>query len=160
MPVRAHATLIAGCDFISRHKVTPAVRNPWADKVHNRMVANRLRELDRFLSVLLEEVAAALGGLSHDAKRFARTGSTARKLRMVEGMAGKPSGHDARLRAIGRVAARLRRGDGQMVTASHSSDVLLAGGGRQPGEQQVLQSISEFYRHLGNQWIKEVPLRQ
>jgi hypothetical protein len=170
MLAHAHATLLAGCDFVSRHPVMTVVsRSPLARKVRNRMMANRLRELDWFLGVLLEEAAAALDGSSHDAERFGLMSNTAKKLRLVEEMAGKVSQDDARLRAIGRVAVRLRRADRCRTAPAHERDIRLAGGDplRDPWSSgdaeprltpQDFQSIAGFYRNLGDRWIKEVTL--
>jgi hypothetical protein len=168
MLARAHATLLAGCDFVSRHPVSMAVpTSPLARKVHHRMMANRLRELDQFLCVLLEEVAAALGGITHDAARFGQTSNTSKKLRLVEDMVGKVSQDDARLRAIIRVAVRLRRADQHRTVPAHTRDILLASGEWPRDAEltsraelrltpQAFQSIAGFYRDLGDRWIKEV----
>lgn len=66
------------------------------------MLGNGLRELDRFLSVLIDEVAAAT---TLDADRLALLRSrrnTANKLRMLHDTLGRGSPDHRRLRALGR----------------------------------------------------------
>jgi len=148
---RAHATLATGCAFVERHPFPPRFPGPWAHGVHNRMTANHLRELDRFLCVLLEEAASLLGGPGHDAPRFARMRRTSDKLRAVERAVGLPGGHGGRLAAIRRIAARLRRSS----PASQAEDILLACGA--PLDlPSALQSIARFYRDLGDQLMKKI----
>jgi hypothetical protein len=170
MPARAHATLVAGCGFLSRHAPEAAVSgSPWAHKVHDRVTANHLRELDRFLSVLLEEIARTIGGPEHDADRFERANSTARMLRIVERITGTPSDAHLRLRAIGRIAQRLRRDQRPAKAHLLASDMLLASGGAPSGtggqaggglrlSREAVQSISIFYRDLGDRLMEEARL--
>ena len=66
------------------------------------MLGNGLRELDRFLSVLIDEVAAT-AGLDDDALGLLRTRrNTAAKLILLHAAQGRSSPHDRRLRALGR----------------------------------------------------------
>ena len=153
---RAHATLVAGCDFVSQRQweVSHArtLPCPWTQGVHNRLLANYLRELDRFLCVLLEEAALSLGGPDHDARRFARLRKTSDKLKLVEHMIGMPSRHDARLGAIRRIATRLRR-PGTICQPSHAKDISLACDVSLE-TPLALQSIARFYRDLGDDLMK------
>jgi hypothetical protein len=72
-----------------------------------RTLANGLRELDRFLSLLIDEAAerASLGCM--DRPDFARQRNTANKLRHVRAALGLESPDHERLRAIGRSRDRL-----------------------------------------------------
>ena len=66
------------------------------------MIGNSLRELDRFLNVLIDEVAAAIEPSGLDRVAFAQQRNTANKLRTIRTVMALPSPDDRRLRAIGR----------------------------------------------------------
>lgn len=160
----AHATLAAGCAFFEgRAGEQPVSDRGWAQIAHARMIGNRLRELDRFLSVLIEEVASDIGHRDHDRRMFARLRNTARKLRLVEDMVGTASGADARLRAIGRVAACLHHCTGRIHADSLHDDVRIARGaivagsfvpekGRLRIDPLTILAICAFYRETGD-WM-------
>ncbi|HZV19458.1 MAG TPA: hypothetical protein VFF84_12285 [Sphingobium sp.] len=151
MLIRAHATLVTGCDFVAQRRFQPGIACSWTRGVHNRMTANHLRELDRFLCVLLEEGAALLGGADHDAPAFARLRKTSEKLFIVQQMVGTPTDHASRLAAIRRIAARLRRSS----PASQAKDISLAC--EAPLDLPLaVQSIALFYRDLGNELMKKI----
>ena len=168
----AHVTLVAACDFAAHHALRPAVsgcgRAQW---INNRAMANRLRELDRFLSILLDDVAGMLTGVPaaprQDAVRRARADGSAGKLRRIEGMTGTRSDDHARLRAIGRIAARLRHDDRPIHASSLSGDLRLAvgqsasaacfqAGNRFSLSAEAMGSISLFYRDLGDRLVKQI----
>jgi hypothetical protein len=67
-----------------------------------RVIANHLRELDRFLNLLIDEVAIASGHPGFDPARLARQRNTAAKLGAVRHLLALPNPDDHRLRAIGR----------------------------------------------------------
>ncbi len=135
----------------------------WAQIAHTRMIGNRLRELDRFLSVLIEDVAAGSAPPEHDRKGFARLRNTPMKLRVVEDMFATGADDDARLRAIGRIAACLHHCKGQIHTASIHDDVLIARGSEKgPAtpqksrllvDPQTLLAICSFYRGIGDRLL-------
>ncbi len=66
------------------------------------MIGNGLRELDRFLSVLLDEVALATGWERAALRRLANVRNTANKFAAVHGWLGRPIDDLPRLRALGR----------------------------------------------------------
>jgi hypothetical protein len=72
-----------------------------------RTFANGLRELDRFLSLLIDEVASSALPPAMDRVAFARQRNTANKLRGVRAALGLGSPDHERLRAIGRSRERL-----------------------------------------------------
>ena len=135
----------------------------WAQIAHTRMIGNRLRELDRFLAVLIEDVAAVGGQPGHDRERFSRLRSTPRKLRVVEEMFATGADDDARLRAIGRLTACLHHCKGRIHTASIHDDILTArGSAKGPAWQQkeallidaqTLLAICAFYRGIGDRLL-------
>lgn len=172
---RAHATLIAGCAFLLR---TVEARTASPMEIYARLQGNRLRELDRFLSILLDETARAVSGPGHDALGFARLRNTPNKLRLIATMrpgdgTGAMTGIDGRLRAIGRISACLNHCSGVVYAPGVHGDVLLAGGrvGEVAGGFAVLprslslvsdrlqltpdtlDAISIFYREIGDRLL-------
>lgn len=154
--IRAHANLVAGCDFVARRQFRISLNCSWSRRVHDRLLANHLRELDRFLCVLLEEAALLLGGPDHDAPGFAQLRKTSRKLHLVEQMTGRAGGHAVRLAAIRRVALHLRQYD-KPFARCHGRDIVLACGSRQ-GTPLSLQPIARFYHDLGNDLMRDIQI--
>ncbi len=83
-----------------------------------KAIGNGLRELDRFLSLLIDEVAAVVAPAGLDRAAFARQRNTANKLRTIRAAMALPSPDHDRLRTIGRTrdglfhcAAMVRQGD-------------------------------------------------
>ncbi|WCT72796.1 hypothetical protein PQ455_14290 [Sphingomonas naphthae] len=112
---RAHATLARGTAFF-------AARDWASDGTHARVIGNGLRELDRFLNLLLDEVAA-LAGAVEDRAGFVRQTNAANKLATLLGPA---SLHGDRLRAIGRVRAALFHCGGRAHRPGLVADFALA----------------------------------
>ena len=67
-----------------------------------KTIGNGLRELDRFLSLLIDEVAAAVAPAGLDQARFAGLRNTPNKLRTIRAAMALPSPDHERLSAIGR----------------------------------------------------------
>ena len=151
---RAYATLVSGCEFVSQHPIRNDVSCPWARRVQNRLVANHIRELDRFLCVLLEEAAVLLAEADHDASRFARLKRTSDKLDRVENMTGSPSQSTARLVAIRRISIRLRRPE-ESSSPAYAHDISLVCGASLP-MSLALPSIAGFYRSLADRLALEI----
>jgi hypothetical protein len=99
---RADATLRSGARFLAAGlqaagedaRTLPA---PITGRYRAKVIGNGLRELDRFLNVLLDEVAIATGRSASPAER-----NTANKLRALFPDSAEPRGEHARLRALGR----------------------------------------------------------
>ena len=72
-----------------------------------RTFANGLRELDRFLSVLIDEVAGSVQPAGVDPTSLIRLRNTPNKLRTVRASLGLASPDHERLRALGRSRDRL-----------------------------------------------------
>ncbi len=158
MAEQAYRTLTTGCAFVLRQPLPTNLASPWGMTVYSRMTANRLRELDRFLGILLEEAARQHGGAGHDPAKFARVSTTGRKLRQVERMIGRRSGDATRLAAVARIWKRLRlpRPTG---FDSHAADIALACG--RPLEMPIgLRAIAEFYRNLADMLMGEISKNQ
>lgn len=134
----------------------------WGEVAYARLLGNRLRELDRFLSVLIDETLCVTTGGGGDRAAARDVRNTARKLRQLDIMAGPD---DARLRAIGRIAAVFRHCDGLIHNVSIHDDMRLADG-LQPlaasmGERgtrlhmapMTIVAICDFYREIGGRLL-------
>jgi hypothetical protein len=159
----AHVTLLSGCAFWERQASSGG--SPIGEREglpFTRLSGNRLRELDRFLSILLDEIALRHGGPDHDGSAFARQRNTSRKLYAVERMIGVTCLSDLRLRAIGRVSACLHHCSGAIHSSGLRNDLHLAAGSDPASgdighaEERLLLSpdsiiaICRFYRDLGD----------
>lgn len=145
------------------------------DRTFSRLTGNRLRELDRFLSVLLDEVAGSWGAAGHDGRSFARWRNTPRKLGHVHAMMGMDRAgvtrDEARLRAIGRISACLHHCAGTIHAPGLHRDLLLAQGREAaaafasppPGllrlSPDAIGAIGRFYRALGDALVAGLPQR-
>lgn len=127
------------------------------------MIGNGLRELDRFLSLLIDAVAALIAPPGLDRGRFSRQRNTANKLRTIRSAMALPSPDHDRLLAIGRsrdclfhCAGIVRRGDSRaakQMTAGWPApdDVRLrsfAIGERLAIDALGLHSVCRFYDHV------------
>lgn len=111
---RACETLHRGTAFFAQG---PGRAGWTGGAVHARVLANGLRELDRFLSVLLDAVAAA-----HCPElRVEHLRNTANKLELVHRQLGLPPPDRARWRAMGRCRACLFFTAGRVRTADSRS---------------------------------------
>lgn len=96
---QAHRTLRRGTVFLG----TGPGRGGWAGSpLQAKVLGNGLRELDRFLSVLLDELAHASGFDELEIGRLTRTRNTASKLAILCERLGLPRPDLARWRALGR----------------------------------------------------------
>jgi len=156
---RAHGTLEAGCRFMAMRADEGAVTaGRWGEVAHARLLGNRLLELDRFLSLLIDEIP----GVDGQSAALPALRNTARKLDRFAIMA-RPD--DARLRAIGRIAASFRHCDGLIHNVAIHDDMRLAGG--MPGAvagmgergtrlcltPPTIVAICDFYREIGRRLL-------
>ncbi len=131
------------------------------------MIGNGLRELDRFLSVLLDEVVLAAGWGDADLRMFGRLRNTANKWEAISVRLGLPTHDLARLRALGRCRGSLfycdgvvRRGDtrqGRTLTLGwptdgedSGADVVLTLGECLAIGPAELAWVCAFYTRIGN----------
>ncbi|WOK35948.1 hypothetical protein [Sphingomonas sp. C3-2] len=161
----AYRTLLSGCAFWERHassKVQP--HNEWAFAVQTRTNANRLRELNRFMAVVLDDIALHHGGPHHDHRYFLRQRNVARKLLVVERMIDVDCAAHAHLLAIGRISACLTYCSGVMYDPRLNGDVALITGRKlwdDTGhsdkwlrlESHAVTAICRFYRALATALI-------
>ncbi|MDB5737980.1 MAG: hypothetical protein JWO65_1648 [Sphingomonas bacterium] len=125
-----------------------------------KVIGNGLRELDRFLNLLLDEVAAVLGLPNRSV--FVRQRNTANKLRAIERAMACPSGDAERLRAIGRArdalfhcAGIVRRADdrgGDRMTMGWRAPCVAVGDPIAVGAIE-LASICRFYDRIARRLI-------
>lgn len=131
-----------------------------------KVLGNGLRELDRFLSILLDEVAAGAGWSADDLAPLARIRNTPNKLAAVSLRMNIHAGHDIRLRALGRCRDTLfhcngvvRRGDrrhARSLTLGWPSGMhadpsrVLQIGERLPLNAADLAWICAFYVRIGD----------
>lgn len=95
--VRARDTLCRGANMFARRLDTPAHQSPEAHILRAKVIGNGLRELDRFLNLLIDETAR-----SYDVPAFPDQRNTANKLRRLRmTLAIADDDHD-RLIALGR----------------------------------------------------------
>ena len=103
-----------------------------------RTVGNALRELDRFLSILVDEVAHAIGLPEADRLRLSRQRNTANKLRAIYRALGLASVHHDRLRAMVRCSACLLycAGTVRRADARGGEGMTVAWPGRSPDDDR------------------------
>ncbi len=163
----AHDTLTRGATFLAALAERPVIADGWPQgpqaRTRARFVANCLRELDRFLHGLLDELGASAGQTVREEQR-----NTANKLRDLGVHRLAAEEDQRRLRALGRSSACLihcdgwvRRPDvagGQVMTAGwsvSSGDALRRyplGARLVPGSAEIID-ICRFYDRLGKRLI-------
>ncbi|SNS85312.1 hypothetical protein SAMN06295912_11957 [Sphingomonas laterariae] len=144
-----------------------------AGRLRHKVIGNGLRELDRFLSVLIDEVAMLMPPDDIDAVRVGRQRNTANKLRTLHTALGRSSPDHDRLRALGRsrdclfycdgVVTRSDRRHGTMMTIGWPCGENQVGGLIAVGERLVitpadLASVCGFYDRLGGDLVGVHPV--
>lgn len=153
-------------------KESPALPLAIAGPYRAKVIGNGLRELDRFLNLLADQVARLTAPADFDLAAFARQRNTANKLRTI-GATASHADRRARLRAIGRsrdclfhCGGIVRRGDGRhdrRMTAGWpaTGDASDAPPLRLPlGEKLLvsaidLQRVCQFYDRLATDLTQE-----
>lgn len=164
----ARATLHAAAHFLaagSRRRRTEQVDGPH----RHRVIGNGLRELDRFLSVLLDEAAAATGRSRTDLRDLSRRRNTADKLLAVCGATILPADLVRHLSALGRCRDCLlycdgwvRRGDSRTISTLTTGWPATAAGAAISvaiGERLIVGSdaltwICDFYRRIADDVVR------
>lgn len=162
---RAHATLRRGALFLGSGLRTQgsAAPLPIDGRYRAKVIGNGLRELDRFLNLLLDEAALASGLPASPGQR-----NTANKLRRFR--AAADGGEDAdliRLRALGRARDCLFYNNGIVARGDVRGGATMSAPWRGAGPDQSLHSVSvgealvltpadlagicAFYEALGNE---------
>jgi len=165
----AFATLDRGARFLGagggqapiamRSRYSVPVTGPY----HAKVIGNGLRELDRFLNLLIDEAAHALGRPAFPGQR-----NTANKLNGLYASFGLAPRDDARMRALGRSRECLFHCDGRVLRGDLRDGVRLTLGWPEvPGTDSPLRcvaigetmvvaredlaDIAAFYRRLGSE---------
>lgn len=170
---RAHATLHRGAGFFGTWLRWPdaPVRSGTPVSHHHRskVIGNGLRELDRFLNILIDEVSRR-----HGLPASPRQRNTARKLRLLREALGLPHEDDERLLALGRsrdclyhCGGAARRGDMRepgTMTLGWPEGAGEAGplrripvGGAISLERADLESVGLFYRRMADDLVLRAP---
>ena len=161
---RACAALCRGSNFFAAwlwSSDTDAVRAPSLTSEHrSKVIANGLRELDRFLNILIDEVS-----LGHSLPARPGQRNTANKLRNLRDALGLPHEDHERLLALGRsreclfhCGGRVSRGDNRQSRALTLGWSKGEGAGRALTRVPVgsaivvsradIESVCHFYRRL------------
>ena len=168
---RAEATLRHGARFLAAGLYAEPLqaRTPILGRYRAKVIGNGLRELDRFLNVLVDEVAIAAGHRPSPAER-----NTANKVRALRTGSVRPDAEHARLRALGRARDCLFHCSG-MVTRGDvaGSPWLTVGWADAPdragplkqfpvGEQLIISAddvadVCDFYLSIANRLTKPTP---
>lgn len=168
----AHRTLRNGTRFLGAG-LNHAGLAPIDGRYRAKVIGNGLRELDRFLSVLLDEVALAAGWELPDLRRLANVRNTANKLALVHDRLGRSADDLSRLRALGRSRNCLfhcdgvvRRGDERhaaSMTVGWPADVRGNGAGAQLalGESLAVTAadlawVCAFYDRLAVELVEDI----
>lgn len=167
----AHATLTRGATFLAALAERPVIADGWPQgrdaRVRARFVANCLRELDRFLHGLLDELGASAGHVVREEQR-----NTANKLRDF-GLHPLAARDDQfRLRALGRSSACLIHCDGWVRRPDVSGGAVMTAGWSEPAGEDLRRyplgtrlapgsaeiiDICRFYDALGDRLILTPP---
>jgi hypothetical protein len=170
----AHETLIRGATFLAALATRPVIADGWPRggdaRVRARFLANCLRELDRFLHGLLDELGASAGHVVREDQR--NTANKLRAYRVPAAGGALASADEARLRALGRSSACLihcngwvRRpdvagGDTMTVGWHEASGPALArytlGTRLAPGAAEIID-VCGFYDRLGDRLLLTPP---
>ncbi|MCW3836164.1 hypothetical protein OM513_08950 [Sphingomonas canadensis] len=135
---RASATLLRGASFLGAGlRPWPGAEGaaPITGRYRAKVIGNGLRELDRFLNLLIDEAALARGLAARPGQR-----NTSNKLGAYRQWLGRPHPDAERLRALGRSRECLFHCEGR-VTRGDSLDCgfLTAGWPELPGTQAPLR---------------------
>ncbi|MPT49211.1 MAG: hypothetical protein E2598_12475 [Sphingobium sp.] len=171
--LHAYETLNSGCAFFIRSaEDQPQSLGPQARYAFHRLMGNRLRELDRFLSVVLDEIVLMSAISGQDALTFSRWRNTARKLAKVEQILRTTTGDAKWLAAIGRICACLHHCGGKIHDAGLLQDVTMISARAEAGYKVMPPLISEplmlcpvtiyaiggFYHILGDRLVAQAVL--
>ncbi|WP_019832693.1 hypothetical protein [Sphingomonas sp. PR090111-T3T-6A] len=162
---QAYSTLCTAALFFASGRDSPGI-NSVPPRYPSKVAGNGLRELDRFLNILLDEVAAEAGWSAEDLLLLARIRNTPNKLEKVCLRMNIEAGHDVPLRALGRCRDTLfhcggvvRRGDdrdAQTLTLGWPNGLggtvahVLRIGDQLSLSPADLAWISRFYIHIGD----------
>ena len=123
----AYRTLVRGTTFLGGRMADEAIVGN-AGALGPKVIANGLRELDRFLGLLIDEAAALTRAGRADPIGPGGQRNTANKLRSLHAALGSASPHHARLRALGRSRDCLFHCDGIVRRADERGGTFMTAG--------------------------------
>jgi hypothetical protein len=143
---QAHATLLDAMRFLACGLSRPGQDVPRAidGRYRSKVIGNGLRELDRFLSIMIDEVAATID-LGETELHFLRgRTNTANKLGLINAALTRDHPDHARLRALGRSRDCLFLGDGLVRRADerHGSSMTAGWPASGGGEDGVMMTMA------------------
>jgi hypothetical protein len=149
---RAYSTLARGSGFLAQSLRVRA--KPGAAGLTGaggaKVVGNGLRELDRFLNLLLDEAAVTILPPDFDHVAFARRHNVASKIGDLYGLAGLAAPDAGRLRAIGRVRACLHHCRGVVHDPLLWDDLgIAAGKGSESRRHDPAERLAVSFGELG-----------
>lgn len=118
------------------------------------VLANSLRELDRFFSILLDELAAVSGMSGHTLRVFRRRRSVTAKLAAHPGLFGQRLDDRARLLALASQQAALLRGS--LKSGLRVNAMLIASPAARSRSPVDLRDVSAYYGRLAARIIRHV----
>lgn len=151
---RATSFLGAGLRTIpDAGRIVPAA--PIAGRYRAKVIGNGLRELDRFLNLLIDEALHARGLTAFPGQR-----NTANKLRAYRVGTGRPHGDEAQLRALGRSRECLFHCAGLVLRGDSPGDAFMTTGWPASAADDAplrrvavggddLVRVCAFYRRIG-----------
>ena len=160
--VEAATTVRRGAAFMARglsHPRAPPASDPMAERRRARLAGNALRELDRFLNLLIDAATEAAGGAARPDQA-----NTAAKYRALAATGRQASEDHRRLLALGRSRACLfycegavrrpdRRGGATMTAGwpdGRGRPLVLQLGQRLRPDHRALDDVARFYEALAD----------
>jgi len=164
--VPAHAALASGCGFLMARAAAPVVFTS-KPLIALRRAGNCLNELDRLLTILLDEGARAVGMRGKEHTAFERSRDTPRKLRRFDGLCGLTFADTQRLTAIARIR-RIACGDLCGIPRAMLARDLATATGAMAAEpdgplqlsEQALADIAGFYLEIGERLARQLVYAQ
>lgn len=160
--LRAAATLGDATRFLGAGLyAAPALPRAIAGTGRAKVIGNGLRELDRFLNLLIDEIAALhVLPPAFDPPQFARRRNTPAKLRALRSALALPDPDHARLRAIGRTRDCLFHCGGIVRRVGITAEgIELPLGARLAMHPPELAGICRLYARLGVELAALAPPR-
>jgi hypothetical protein len=145
----AHRTLIRGGAFLAESLQARAVGGrSGGDALSGpggaKIVGNGLREMDRFLCLLLDEAARQVAPPDFDHADYSRRNNAAAKLRVFYALSGHTASGEDQLRAIGRVRACLHHCRGIVHDPAVHADLAAASSSVRPRNIEGSRLVISF----------------
>ena len=147
-------TMMRGAAFLYERAVALDADGVSSERHRATVLGNSLRELDRFLDILLDEVAAASGMSGQALRTFHRRRSVTAKLAAEPGLFGHRINDRIRLRALAAQQAILL--NGAIKSGPRRNAMLIAGPAGPILPPVDLREVSAFYSRLAARIVRHV----